>query len=223
MKSSWIATPLLATTALFLALNGGFVGAADDINADGLKLRGDGTVDDTQPGTARTRSDLVNGIKLRGDGSVDDSQPTGAHPIRTVETIVNDDGSATTTSTRDLTATGAAPSRLRTVETTRDESGNLVERTRTDIRTNADDVVVRERVSTVEIVDGQAIHTRTDIRRNDAGEIIRSRERVESASRVERAERPVKLERAERAERVERVERPEKAERPEKVERSGRG
>ena len=53
---------------------------SDDFNAQGLKLRGDGSIDDSQPGTTGSSSDDLNaqGLKLRGDGSVDDSQPSGS-------------------------------------------------------------------------------------------------------------------------------------------------
>lgn len=39
-----------------------------------VKLRGDGSVDDTQP-EARTAPGMQTQVKLRGDGSIDDSQP----------------------------------------------------------------------------------------------------------------------------------------------------
>jgi hypothetical protein len=45
----------------------------DDLNTNGIKLRGDGSVDDNQIGLSL--SDMIFGVKLRGDGSVDDSQP----------------------------------------------------------------------------------------------------------------------------------------------------
>jgi len=49
-----------------------------EFNEAGQKLRGDGTVDDSQPGQVRTPGDddfNAAGQKLRGDGTVDDSQP----------------------------------------------------------------------------------------------------------------------------------------------------
>lgn len=54
-------------------------GADDDsVSSDtsaGLKLRGDGTVDDDQPGLgADVQLQAQNQVKLRGDGTVDDSQ-----------------------------------------------------------------------------------------------------------------------------------------------------
>ncbi len=56
----------------------------DDIGADGLKRRGDGSIDDSQPGVGDRRiSDDIgaDGLKRRGDGSIDDSQP-GADRVR---------------------------------------------------------------------------------------------------------------------------------------------
>jgi hypothetical protein len=55
-------------------------GEDDSVSADtslGLKLRGDGTVDDEQPsigGTLELLTQTQSGVKLRGDGTVDDSQ-----------------------------------------------------------------------------------------------------------------------------------------------------
>lgn len=54
----------------------------DYVLIDGLlvKLRGDGSIDDSQPtGLIRT----TTGFKLRGDGSIDDSQPGGVRVIGT--------------------------------------------------------------------------------------------------------------------------------------------
>ncbi len=45
---------------------------SDDDRVDGVKLRGDGSVDDDQD--EDSDDDRVNGVKLRGDGSVDDDQ-----------------------------------------------------------------------------------------------------------------------------------------------------
>ncbi|NMG73388.1 hypothetical protein [Aromatoleum diolicum] len=209
-RTSWITAPLCATAALFIALHGTTVGAAD---SDDL---------------------TAEGVKLRGDGSVDDSQPMGAAPVQTVETVTNPDGTTTVTRVRTLSATGAAPTRNRSMEMTFGTDGGLLEQSRTDIRTNADGVVVRERSSSLELIDGVPVRTRSDIRRNDAGEVIRSLERVktvdrpasssiERAERIEKRERPEKLERIEKVERLERIERPEKVERLEKIERRERG
>lgn len=52
---------------------------SDDIGADGLKRRGDGTIDDSQPDDSRTDDDIgEDGLKRRGDGSIDASQPSEA-------------------------------------------------------------------------------------------------------------------------------------------------
>jgi hypothetical protein len=50
---------------------------SDDLNADGVKLRGDGSIDDDQPGADDDNSDDdigEDGLKRRGDGSIDDDQ-----------------------------------------------------------------------------------------------------------------------------------------------------
>ena len=60
-----------------LLLTAGFAQAqtttSDDVR-NGVKLRGNGTVDDTQRGATAPTGTPV-GVKLRGDGSVDDTQP----------------------------------------------------------------------------------------------------------------------------------------------------
>jgi hypothetical protein len=49
---------------------------SNDIGSDGLKRRGDGSIDDNQPGQASHNDDIgSDGLKRRGDGSIDDSQP----------------------------------------------------------------------------------------------------------------------------------------------------
>lgn len=204
---SWLALPLCATVALFVALH------ATPLHAAGA--------DDFTP----------DGVKLRGDGSVDDSQPSGAMPVVTNETVVNPDGTTTVIRTVSQSATGAAPERTRTMEMSFDADGRLVQQSRNETRTNADGVVVRERSRSMEFVDGVPAQIRTDIRRNDAGEVVRTRERVERAdrstrverpetvARIETATRPERVERTERTERAERAERPERAERAERVER----
>lgn len=53
------------------------ISVSDDINADGVKLRGDGSVDDDQPNADGSISDDEigdDGLKHRGDGSIDDDQ-----------------------------------------------------------------------------------------------------------------------------------------------------
>ena len=56
---------------------GGSYAQSNDFNSAGVKLRGDGSVDDTQ--RVKTEAD----VKLRGDGSVDDTprvRTIGANP-----------------------------------------------------------------------------------------------------------------------------------------------
>lgn len=55
--------------------NGLRVNNQDDV-VNGVKLRGDGTVDDNSV-SGNGQDDMVNGVKLRGDGTVDDNSPAG--------------------------------------------------------------------------------------------------------------------------------------------------
>ena len=52
---------------------------SDDVGPDGLKRRGDGSVDDSRPDQAGDIDDDIgpDGLKRRGDGSIDNSQPDG--------------------------------------------------------------------------------------------------------------------------------------------------
>jgi len=60
-------------TAQSAPINAALPGSAssDDIGADGLKRRGDGSIDDSQPGVADSDDDIgPDGLKRRGDGSM---------------------------------------------------------------------------------------------------------------------------------------------------------
>lgn len=51
------------------------ISVSDDLNEDGLKLRGDGSIDDDQDGVDDANDDIGDdGLKRRGDGSIDDDQ-----------------------------------------------------------------------------------------------------------------------------------------------------
>ena len=74
-RIGWVAG---AALALVVAGTGvAFAQVSDVIGADGLKRRGDGTIDDSQRGDRGRGTDDVgpDGLKRRGDGSIDDSQP----------------------------------------------------------------------------------------------------------------------------------------------------
>ncbi|MEQ1783134.1 MAG: hypothetical protein ABMA14_17390 [Hyphomonadaceae bacterium] len=61
------------------------ISISDDLNADGVKLRGDGSIDDDQPnaGGAASDDDIGDdGLKHHGDGSVDDDQTGGEDHVR---------------------------------------------------------------------------------------------------------------------------------------------
>lgn len=47
----------------------------DDLIARGVKLRGDGSIDDNSSISRSSSNDIVNGVKLRGDGTIDDNLP----------------------------------------------------------------------------------------------------------------------------------------------------
>lgn len=139
----------------------------------------------------------------------------GAQPLRTTDTVSNEDGSRTVTRTISHSATGAAPARTRTKEMTFNADGSLATHSSTEIRTAADETVLRERTSSITVGDGAAVRSRIDTR-------IEEKVRPERAERIARLERPEKLERLERVERLERMERPEKLERIERLERRER-
>ena len=61
------------------------ISLSDDLNADGVKLRGDGSIDDDQPNADGSISDDdigEDGLKHRGDGSIDDDQTGEDHQGR---------------------------------------------------------------------------------------------------------------------------------------------
>lgn len=47
----------------------------EDVGADGVKRRGDGSVDDDRAVSAGNDDRDANGVKRRGDGTVDDNSP----------------------------------------------------------------------------------------------------------------------------------------------------
>lgn len=134
----------------------------------------------------------------------------GAMPVQGVDTVINADGTTTVTRTRTLSATGAAPNRVRTKEMTFNADGSLASQTTTEVRTTTDGAVLTERSSSRTTADGE--RTRSDSGRATV-------ERPDNTERVARAERPEKLERMERLERVDRPEKPERVERVERRER----
>jgi len=134
-------------------------------------------------------------------------------PVHSVDTVINADGTTTVTRTRTLSATGAAPNRVRTKEMTFNADGGLASQTTTEVRTATDGTVLSERSSSRTTADGEIARTRNDSRRATF-------ERPDNSERVVRAERPEKLERMERLERVDRPEKPERVERVERRERN---
>ena len=149
-------------------------------------------------------------VTTDGTAAAGVSRSQGAMPVQSVETVINADGTTTVTRTRTLSATGAAPARVRTKEMTFNAEGGLASQTTTEVRTATDGTVLSERSSTRTTADGKL--ARSDSRRTAV-------ERPDNAERVARAERPEKLERMERLERVDRPEKPERVERVERRER----
>ena len=137
------------------------------------------------------------------------SPANGAMPQHSVATVLNADGTTTVTRTRTLSATGAAPTRMRTKDMTFNVDGGLASHTTTEVRTASDGTVLSERSSSRAVADGEFVRTRDDLRRAaverpDTAERLARAERPEKLERMERLERPAKLERIERMERRER-------------------
>lgn len=153
------------------------VSMSDDIGADGLERRGDGSIDDDQPGGAAesgedrvelehsdVRTRTLDGTRTRDRKRVTVHGVTGERRERTRSEVRNPDGSRV--------------------------------RIRTETRVAADGTVLRERTR---VRDREAHGDRAE--RPDRAE---RGERAERPERAERAERPERAERAERPERAER-------------------
>lgn len=177
------ATMLPVTAALAQSASGT---VSDDIGADGLKQRGDGSIDDSQPG-------------VRG-GEVE------MHRERT--RVEGEDGSETRTDSFVFVnpGTGVTTERTRTRERLADGSET---RTTTDRRIAEDGTVLRERSDTRT----RAGHDDIEHEDHDRHERAERAERSDRSDRAERAERPERADRPERPERPERVDRPERSER----------
>jgi hypothetical protein len=111
---SQIAVPaLFITAAAFLGVMSVSYGyaaqGADDFTSAGVKLRADGTVDDTQAAREQMAASSSAGIKLRGDGTVDDTQPGAMAAAPSAEKL-RGDGTADdrTRSGEDRTSAGRA-------------------------------------------------------------------------------------------------------------------
>jgi hypothetical protein len=167
---------------------------SDDIGSDGIKRRGDGSIDDDQrDGTPSDDDDRIvienTDVRTRGEG--------GARTRERSKITVNP-------------VTGERRERTRNVVRLAD--GSKVE-TRTEIRTDAEGNVLRERTRTRE----------KDARGRDRGRDDADRsDRADRSERADRAEREDRSERAERAERPERAERSERADRGERADRAER-
>ncbi|WP_018990976.1 hypothetical protein [Aromatoleum toluclasticum] len=164
--------------------------------------------------TATTTAELepaATTVTTDGTAAVSALRSKGAMPVQSVETVTNADGTTTVTRTRTLSATGAAPKRVRSKEMTFNAEGGLASQTTTEVRTASDGTVLSERSSSRTIAGGEVAHARGDSRP--------AAERPDNAEHVARAERPEKLDRVERLERVERPEKPERVERIERRER----
>ena len=177
------------------AINSAYAKGSDDLNASGVKLRGDGTVDDTQPASA-VNTPTSGGVKLRGDGSVDDTQPgvTTNTPSVSTGLKLRGDGTVDDTQPGVTTNTPSVSTGLKlrgdgTVDDTQpgattanpglggvklrgdgsvDDSPAATTRTRTFVTT-------RDAV-------GNAVTTRTEQRFDGAGVLVRERVKIERPS-----------------------------------------
>lgn len=192
--------------------------------------------------------DLVNGVKLRGDGSVDDTQPGasgGAMPANTLagKLAKLEEQRSKREAQRDRALAALATDDPRRIEVAARYEEKLVrmdaKQARIEARAGDDNGTpgtgVRREDRRADRRDDRpvaAIARGERVGRAERPQRAERPEKVERAERGERVERPERIERVERAERVERPERPERierperverAERPERVERSGRG
>lgn len=239
----WMVVVLMAVTVAQAQIR-------DDLGPDGLKLRGDGSVDDTQPGLVGGGVDVPD---VRGDGSPEDSPGDDlvGHPenhiIKEDERSVTEDGTQVR-QRRDVhvnPVTGVQREKTETRERNPDGSETRV---RTMTFTDASGEVIlqttrtREKEARGERGNGRADDDSTspddDIRPDGlklrgSGSVddtqpgveraaVERVERVERAERTDRPERTERAERSERAERAERVDRVERTERTDRPERSER-
>lgn len=157
-------------------------GISDDIGPDGLKRRGDGSLDDTQPGRAASGENRV--VVERSD-------------VRTRD----EDGTRTRERSRTTLHPVSGEVRRRTESRVRNADGSET-RTRSETRTAADGTVLRERTRLKE----KAAHADRS-ERSERGERADRSDRAERAERSDRADRAERPERAERPDRAERAER----------------
>lgn len=188
MKTKQIIPALLA--AMFLTIGVAHAQSVSDDIVNGVKLRGDGSVDDTQPGIVGGATGGT-GLKLRGDGSVDDTQPGSPAGSDDVVGGVKrrgdgsiDDNSTPGSETGDDRRSGRAKQVLSS-----DPRERRSERAKSRVEDNRERHETR--VKTREVVDGVRVRTET-------------RERTEIRDRGDRTERSERTERAERGERQER-------------------
>lgn len=204
MKTHQMVSVLIASLFFGAGLANAQSVSNDIVN--GVKLRGDGSVDDTQPGAPVVTPGPVSGtpvvvIKRRGDGSIDDTQPGSPDNIGR-----NDSPAA----------------KLAKIDAKRDKREVQRERALAGLAANDPKrIEINARFDRKQAqLDAKA--ARIEARGADDGG-VRQEDRRADRREDRREDRADRAERSERAERAERAERPEKAERAEKVERSGRG
>lgn len=153
----------------------GVATSSDDI-VGGIKFRGDGSVDDSQPGQAGGSDDIVGGVKLRGDGSVDDSQPTQSSVDDDIVNGVKVRGDGSVDDSQPGTASPKI--KLRNTAFAVNADGSTTETTTKTTTVNNN--TLRTRVETVTRTPGgsKLSRTRVDTRFNEAGEIVRQRFKV---------------------------------------------
>lgn len=187
---------------------------SDDLRADGVKLRGDGSVDDSQPGRP-------------GGGGFDDSPGVddSINLSRERETVVLEDGTVIETEERVQQNPITGNIRTRTETETEFPDGSE-SRVRTTVITDEDGNVLSEFTRSRE---KPAREDRDDDDRRGRGgrEDRPDRDDDDREDRPERVERddddrPERVERDDRDDRVERVERDDRDDRVERVERDDR-
>ena len=176
--------PLVSTVA-------GAQSVSDDVGPDGLKRRGDGSIDDTQPGDSGGGGGAVDDFVRVGD-RLENREPRDTDPPGTIR--------------REREDVHMNPA-----------TGVTRERKRSRVR-RPDGSETRVRTERFLDADGNVLSvTPPRVRERGADRADRA-EREDRVERPERAERPDRPDRAERPDRPERAERPE---RPERTDRSG--
>lgn len=189
---------------------------SDDIGSDGLKRRGDGSIDDDQPGQENDDDHKMRG-RNRGHGSGDDDHERRGRN--------RGHGNADDVTGDTARTDNSGKGRMERLDD--DNQGRGRGRGRNRGRGNIDDVVIDDTARTDNSGKGRMERLDEDNRGRGRGRGRHGRvdrvERQDRSGKSDRAERPDRSGRRVRAERPDRSGRSEKVERPDRSGRGGRG